>query len=342
MNAATKFLYHKTIDRKTRWYPMLSVYYLNYACSFRCPYCSDGAGRPYYALPRDILPGPEVVRLLGRIRRHCDHVVITGGEPLEHPDVTAVLEALPSLRFEEVIFTTNGFGLAPYLPAIARGVTTLVVSLDTLDHAKADAWFGVGDGTLASILGDVERARALPARRYGISISSVVTPDNIEDLYGVYEYAAERDFEFAACPELQGVFANSALHGHLEYIRLFDFLIAEKKRGRRVFGTVKYLERMRDLVKYRCRPFTMLVVSPTGEVFYPCLELGHYAGNLFDTNDLHGLRREGERRFGPQPDCGTQCHSACALGFATALESSATVIQEAYLQSKSWFRRKRR
>jgi hypothetical protein len=116
-------------------------------------------------------------------------------------------------------------------------------------------------------------------------------------------------------------------------------LISEKKQGQRVFGTVAYLEQMRDLVNYQCHPFTMLVVSPTGDVFYPCLELGHNAGNLLETTDLHAIRREGERRFGPQPDCGTQCHSACALGFATILERPSALIQESYLMAKGALKR---
>jgi hypothetical protein len=59
----------------------------------------------------------------------------------------------------------------------------------------------------------------------------------------------------------------------------------------------------------------MLVVSPLGEVFYPCLEIGKYSGNLLQENNLHDLRVKGEKLFGPKPNCDNRCHSACALGF---------------------------
>ncbi|MCP4113325.1 MAG: hypothetical protein GY749_48640 [Desulfobacteraceae bacterium] len=73
-----KYLYHKCINSSQRWYPMLSVYYLTYACNFRCPYCSDGTGKPYYKLSSPVLPGTSVISLLKIIRRHCDYIVITG------------------------------------------------------------------------------------------------------------------------------------------------------------------------------------------------------------------------------------------------------------------------
>lgn len=114
-----------------------------------------------------------------------------------------------------------------------------------------------------------------------------------------------------------------------------------EKQGqtRRIFGTIKYLEYMRDLRKFQCRPFTMLVVSPLGEVFYPCLERGNYAGNLLAEDDLHKIREEGEKRFGPQPECDNRCHSACALGFGLGLAHPVDYVSEAGLAVKSAFQR---
>lgn len=80
----------------------------------------------------------------------------------------------------------------------------------------------------------------------------------------------------------------------------------------------------------------MLVVGPTGEVFYPCLELGHPAGNLLEEPDLHRLRQTGCERFGPQPDCRTQSHSACALGFARILANPLSLLHEGLLMARAW------
>src|SRR5512147_43989 len=192
--ATTSFLRHLVTRRPRGWHPLLAVYYLTYACEFRCPYCSDGSGTPYHALRSPVLRGADLDRLLGRIRRGCDHLVITGGEPTRHPDFGELLRLLPGHRFDSVVLTTIGAEVMPYLEDINRSVGYLVFSLDTLDAAKADAWLGRGAGQHAAILANIEAARSLPKRRYQIVISSVATPDNLPDLREVFAYAAERGF----------------------------------------------------------------------------------------------------------------------------------------------------
>jgi MoaA/NifB/PqqE/SkfB family radical SAM enzyme len=339
MNAAASILYNLLRPRPSRWRPVLAVHYLTYACRFRCPYCSDGAGRPYWSLATPTLPAPRALELLARIRRSTAHLVLTGGEPVLHPGFGEVMRGLAPLGFRTVILTTSGHEIEPVLDEALSRLTHLVFSLDTLDPAKADRWLGAGPGTHARILANIERAAAAPRRRCRITISSVVTPDNLEDLQEVYRYAREHGFRFAACPQLLGVRSHPALRGHPAYRALFDRLIEEKKRGAEIEGTVDYLEHMRDLRRFRCRPFTMLVVEPTGDVLYPCLEIGHRAGNLLDEPDLDALKRAGEARFGPQPDCPNQCHSACALGFARILSNPASLLDEGFRRVRGLLRR---
>jgi MoaA/NifB/PqqE/SkfB family radical SAM enzyme len=313
---------------------LLSVYYLTYACDFRCPYCSDGAGNPYYRLRSPTLPGPKVLDLLRIIRRQCDHLVITGGEPLQHPDFAAVMRGLGALKFRDVILTTNGCALDSCLPAVADSVDHLVFSLQSIESQRADAWYGRDRGTHQRVLANIERAAEYLGRKFKIVISSVVTPDNLEDLYGVYHFAKKQGFRLAACPQLVGVKAHESLAGNPEYRKFYDFLIAEKRKGGNIQGTVDYLEYLRDLRRFSCRPFTLLVVSPAGDVFYPCLEIGHFAGNLFTEDNLDRLRQQGRERFGPQPQCGARCHSACALGFSRLLEKPGSVLHEALLVAR--------
>lgn len=324
MNSAAKFLYHRLIDRDSRWYPLLGIYYLSYRCSFRCPYCSNGFDQPYHQLPEAAASAHSTLQILARIRQHCEHLVITGGEPLEHPEAGQVLAGLAALKFKSVALNTNGDALPAFLPLIARHVDTLIVSLDTLDARKADAWFGKGPGTLQRILANLEAAASYPGRRYAITISTVATPNNIADLYEVYAYAKASGFVFAVCPELQGIRPPRKLRQSDEYRTLFDFLIAEKRQHQRIFGSRQYLEHMRDFRSFRCHPFALLVVSPQGKVFYPCLELGHEAGDLLAEPDLHTLRRRARQTFGPQPACADCCHSACALGLSLAIEHPLT------------------
>jgi len=315
------FLQHRFANQAGLWYPVVSVYYLTYACNFRCPYFSDGSGQPYHAIKNTAPKGDEVVEILRSIRKFCENLVITGGEPLLHGDVEQVLRALPAMKFDHTILTTNGERLPPFLPAMQESLSELVISLDTLNAERADRNFGRGEGMLRKILDNLEEASTLPKRRFDIVISAVVTPDNLEELYALSEFCWERGLKLAACPQLQGVKVHAELHENEAYRRFFDHLLAAKRKGRPVQGTIRYLECMRDLQRFDCHPFTMLVVSPQGDVFYPCLEIGHHVGKIQEVDDLHALRRAGEERFGPQPQCGNQCHSACALGFSKALEA---------------------
>ncbi|MFA6032291.1 MAG: radical SAM protein, partial [Myxococcota bacterium] len=179
------YLCHALAGSPDKWRPLLAVYYLTYACDFRCPKCCDGSGTPYYRLGSPVLSGPDVMRLLSTVRRHSDYLVITGGEPLKHPGLAYVLSHIGGLRFDGVVFTTNGYGVGPHLPAIVSSVQHLVFSIDTLDPEKADRWFGMGPGILSNILREIERAREMAAGRCEIIISSVAMPDNLDDLNAV-------------------------------------------------------------------------------------------------------------------------------------------------------------
>lgn len=328
-------LVHMRTRDPARWRPLLAVYYLTYACNYRCPYCSDGAGTPYYRLASPVLPAADVLRLLSSIRRYADFLVLTGGEPLRYAELDDVLRSLPALGFDGVVLTTIGDEIDRHLAAINRAVKHLVFSLDTLDESKADRWLGAGPGRYARILRQIEAARTFPDRKYEIIVSSVATEENLADLHDVYEYARSRGFRFALCPQLEGVKAPARFNGDPDYRGLFDFLIDRKRRGEKVYGTVAYLEHMRDLTKFSCRPSTVLAVSPTGDVFYPCLEIGQVAGNLLSEPDLDRIRAAGRNKFGREPACDTRCHSACALGLSLAFNHPCSVVQEIILTAKA-------
>lgn len=314
-----KFIRHKWLDDGSRWQPFVAIHYLTYACDFRCPYCANGADIPYHQLPNPTVDGATALQIIGRIRQYADHLVLTGGEPLLHPEAGAVLAGLGQFAFDSVTLTTNGERLDEFLPAIAARISTLGVSLDTLDARKADAWFGRGPGMLARILGNIEQAASYPGRRFDILISAVATPNNIEDLYAVYAYSQQRGFQFSATPELQGVAPPDKLRASPAYREFFDFLRSEKKRGGNIFGSPQYLEHLGGFRPFTCHPLTTLVVDPQGEVFYPCLEKATTAGNILDA-DLDALRRKAEGEMGLSTACELSCHSACALGLSLLIE----------------------
>ncbi len=76
-------------------------------CPWRCAYCHNAS----LVLPDcfgPLLPEDEVLGFLKTRCNKLDGVVVTGGEPTIHPDLSAFLKKLKSLGFE-VKLDTNGF-----------------------------------------------------------------------------------------------------------------------------------------------------------------------------------------------------------------------------------------
>lgn len=320
------YLRHRLFPRARRWDPLLAIYYLTWACDFRCPYCSDGQGNPYPAQGSRHLPAQRVVDLLRIVRRNCHHIEFTGGEPLLHPEVSLVLEALPSLGFQETILTTNGWHLESHLDLVGRSLSKLVVSLDTLDPARAQTWYGKGPDSLGRILSAIHAAARLPKTE--LVVSAVATKENCRDLFEVARLAWDLGATFACYPELRGTKAPEGLRDCDGYVDLYEFLIRNKKRGRKIFATTKALEWMRDLADFPCHPSTLVAISPDGSVMWPCLEIGKVGGNLFQEPDLDRIYSRALDTHGPPPTCGNQCHSACSLGFSSILEHPSTMLRE--------------
>ena len=334
LRSARNYLTHLFKEKPEGWYPLLSVYYLTYSCNFRCPYCCDGNNIPYYQLPREELSGEKVIELLQIIRRHCDYLVLTGGEPCLHPELDYILKELPSLNFDGVVLTSNGHDILPYLELINSSVNYLVFSLDTLDSQKADQWYGAKAGAHKRILANLEAANKFSGRDYDIIISAVAMDTNIEDLDCLLSFCKQNNYRFAVSPQLVGVKASSSLTANRRYSEFFNRLIEGKKKGAAINGTILYLEHMRDFRKFKCRPSTVLAVSPQGDVFFSCLERGHKAGNLFKEESLHHTRRLGLDRIGPEPECDNRCHSPCALGLSLALNHPTSVLFEGFFLLK--------
>ncbi len=319
MNDVAKYLYHKLSSKQSKWYPFIAVYYLTYACDFNCSYCSDGKGEPYYKLHSPVVPAESVLSTVKAIRRNTSVMTLTGGEPLLHPDFGKIITEIEKMQFKNLLLTSNGYYFENYIDEIAKSVDTLIFSLDSLNPQKSDQLYGMPNGTFDIIMENILKADKLTHKKYRILISSVVTPDNISDLYEVYRFAKAHDFGFAASPQLVGVDPQEKLWDNQEYKEFFDFLILEKKSNKNIYGTKKYLSYMGNLTNFDCAPFTMLVVSPEGEVYYPCLEIGNLVGNIKDFNNIHEMKQLGLEKFGAPPICANQCHSACALTFSLLL-----------------------
>jgi len=150
----------RALERGLRTPPdrLVNAYiHVTYACNLTCAHCYAEAG------PRrhEAMPVTEVLRLAEEAARlGFQKVVITGGEPLLHPQRDALLEGLaalrPLLRPTRLALRTNlAYPLTPQLlAALVNAADQVIVSVDG-DEASHDA--RRGKGTYARTLANLRR-----------------------------------------------------------------------------------------------------------------------------------------------------------------------------------------
>ncbi|MCK8520968.1 GTP 3',8-cyclase MoaA [Aquimarina sp. D1M17] len=105
-------------------------------CNLRCTYCMPADG--IQLSPKEHIMTYEEIYTIAK--EFVDHGVtkirLTGGEPLVRKDVSLILDKLSSLPVE-LTLTTNGVIVDRFIEQFKKcGITSLNVSLDSLDSAK--------------------------------------------------------------------------------------------------------------------------------------------------------------------------------------------------------------
>ena len=83
----------------------LSITLFTEGCNFRCPFCHNGA--LVLNTHNPIIPWKEIQDLLKDRKGKIDAVVITGGEPLIHPDIIDKIKEIKDMGYK-VKLDTNG------------------------------------------------------------------------------------------------------------------------------------------------------------------------------------------------------------------------------------------
>ena len=145
-------------------------------CNLRCVYCMPPQGI-------DKLPHDQVLTLeeMARVARVAvglgvDKIRLTGGEPLLRRGLDRLLRQLAALSPRpDLRITTNGLLLEQKLPLLLEaGVSTVNVSLDTLDPAIYGRVTGVGEErgaeALARVWRGIEAALAAPGMNVKLNV----------------------------------------------------------------------------------------------------------------------------------------------------------------------------
>ena len=179
-------------------------------CNLRCLYCIPEFSKEvvnesklltideYFRLTR-------ILSMLG-----VKKVRITGGEPLVRKGIPELVKKINTLEnIEEIAMTTNGILLEKYLDELfENGLTSLNISLDTLDEKKYD--YITRGGDLNSVINSINKALEYKMK---IKINAVIINDfNKDEIKNLVEFSEEKGIDLRFI-ELMPIGCGKSLEG---------------------------------------------------------------------------------------------------------------------------------
>lgn len=166
--------------------PMLIYWEATRACELACVHCRAEAVSFRHPLELSTEEAKDLMHQIAAFEgRRLPHLIITGGDPLQRPDL---FELIPYGRKLGLTISVTPAGTARLTPAIIRqlqqsGISSLGLSLDGSNAQRHDAFRRV-DGSFAWT-----ETAARAARECGLplQINSMVTAQTLSDLPAIYE-----------------------------------------------------------------------------------------------------------------------------------------------------------
>src|SRR5580693_10035173 len=205
--------------------PYAVTLYVTHKCNLACSYCTQ---KEPDVFSNELSTG-ETIRLLRRIRKETDSIVITGGEPTLRADIEELVEAARfEHKYRSLLLITNGT-LLDRKPRILRAVTGLVVSLDAL---AADPTNPLSKpAALPKVLENLEFAKEQLGSPRRVTISTVIEEWNLGEVERLLDWCGEQGFIFAAQSAQMEKMPNLALLRNAKYQALVDKIIERRRRG---------------------------------------------------------------------------------------------------------------
>lgn len=283
--------------------PYAVTFYVTHKCNLACSYCTQKEPDVF----SDELDTAGTLRLLGKIRKESDSIVVTGGEPTLRADIEEIVEAARfKERFRSLLLITNGT-LLDRKQRILSAVTGLVVSLDALATDPTNPLSK--PAALPKVLENLQLAKEKLGNPRRITISTVIEEWNIGQVERLLDWCGEQGFVFAAQSAQMEKMPNLALLRNPAYQALVDKIIERRRANTQaVNGTPKTIETLLRFQPFECFPTMFPRVYPNGDVFYPCEPLRKIAGNLLRDGSLAKIFERGRQIYGEIPACQGICY----------------------------------
>src|SRR4029077_392837 len=283
--------------------PYAVTFYVTHKCNLDCSYCTQKEPDVF----SEELDTAGTLRVLKKIRRETDSIVITGGEPTLRADIEEIVMAARfGWKFRSLLLITNGT-LLDRKRQILDGVTGLIVSLDAL---QADPTNSLSKpAALPRVMENLAFAKECLGHPRHITISTVIEEWNISEVERLLDWCGEQGFVFAAQSAQNEKMPNLALLKNPKYHALVDKIIERRREGKQAInGTPRTIETLLRFRDFQCYPTMFPRVYPNGDVFYPCEPLRKIAGNLLRDGSLRKIFANGKKMYGEIPPCQGICY----------------------------------
>lgn len=158
-------------------------------CNMSCQHCR-AALQPKNHMPADQVL--KVIRFARQFSPPSKEIVLSGGEPLTHPDFVQILTMVRESGGDFVTLTTNGSLFTAEHLQLLKELSferfMLSISLDSLDPAQHDA-FRRHKGAFQAATRALRRAVDADVPGVIVSIRSTIRADQIGEMEGMVEYA---------------------------------------------------------------------------------------------------------------------------------------------------------
>lgn len=291
-------------------------------CNFRCEYCDDHRGARYPELDgHGKLDTAKGRRLLEVMRTRTPSVYFAGGEPTLRKDLPELVRYARDLRYYPIVLNTNGSLLhrllvKPEWRTFLADVDVLVVSLDSLDLGLLSRMW-VTDHPEDVIRNLLMLRELAQEQRVKLMVNSVIQPGLVGEARAVLDFVEDLDVWF--CPVLKNVGprADPAVLGDPELGPFRARLLADKRAGAKISGSLRMNRRLLTAAPLDCRNTLKPHVDHDGRLAWPCKASANVEPEWLDVlafDDVDALWAEGVRRRDPRgfhgqgPDqCGGDC-----------------------------------
>ncbi|MDI6764657.1 MAG: hypothetical protein QME83_16760, partial [Thermodesulfobacteriota bacterium] len=142
-------------------------------------------------------------------------------------------------------------------------------------------------------------------------VNCVICSQRVDDARAVFAFCQEHGLWFSPVAENRGAYVDAQLLADPEYGRLVEEILAAKKIGKHVYGSLRGLETLLRARPFQCYPTLAPHIYPNGDLFFPCHPLRQKAANILENGSFQEVWRRCCERYSSMPPCDNRCHLPC-------------------------------